>query len=104
MMWYPVPCDEPGEGGINLLLRLVFSATLTVVGSRLGSHSLQPFSLHDRSHNFAPHHPLPDLWGEVSNKTLLPRDMKETWHPLRAGGGGGGGGGGGRGRLEYKTE
>lgn len=48
MMWYPVPCDEPGEGGINLLLRLVFSATLTVVGSRLGSHSLQPFSLHDR--------------------------------------------------------
>lgn len=40
MMWYPVPCDEPGEGGINLLLRLVFSATLTVVGSRLGSHSL----------------------------------------------------------------
>lgn len=85
MMWYPVPCDEPGEGGINLLLRLVFSATLTVVGSRLGSHSLQPFSLHDRSHNFAPHHPLPDLWGEVSNKTLLPRDMKETWHPLQIG-------------------
>lgn len=26
-MWYPVPRDEPAEGGINLLLCLVFSAT-----------------------------------------------------------------------------
>ena len=63
VMRYPMPRDMvaravviQAEGGTNLLSCLSFSVTLTVVVSHLGGHSLQPFSLHDLSHRFVPHH------------------------------------------------